>query len=114
MVSTLPLIFDWTNFYVVQAWGIVAIVFFRWLGIRNDKAGIRREVIKLKAQTVAIRWRPFHRGGGMHDTFYEVTLVLPSGKCVTAECKYHPFDGIHWESTPWAEGALNEPASAPS
>ena len=100
MVSTLPLIFDWTNHYVLQAWVIFAIVFFRWLSIRGEKRKIRLEVTRLQALPVKIRWLPSRRGGGMHDTFYEVTLEFSSGKRVTAVCKSHPFDGLIWIEGP--------------
>ena len=100
MVSTLPLIFDWTNQYVLQAWVIFAIVFFRWHFIRGEKQKIRIEVTRLQALPVKIRWLPNRRGGGMHDTFYEVTLEFPSGKRVTTVCKSHPFDGLTWIEGP--------------
>lgn len=79
---------------------VVAIVIFcRWLAMGAHKSAIRTEVTKLKSKLINIRWIP--GGGDKNDTVYEVTLVLPSGKQVSAMCKCNVWHGVYWKSMPW-------------
>jgi hypothetical protein len=89
---------------------IAIIIFFHWLAMGAHKSAIRTEVYKLKAKLINIRWLPFEGGGDKNDTFYEVTMVLPSGRRVNALCKCNMWHGVYWKSTPWAEELLREPA----
>lgn len=89
---------------------IAAIIFFQWFAMGSHKTEIRREVDRLKAKLVNIRWLPFFGGGDKNDTFYEVTMVLPSGKRVSAVCKCNVWHGVYWKSMPWSQELLREPA----
>ncbi len=87
---------------------IAVAIFCYWLAIRGHKSAIRAELTKFKAQLIKIRWIPF--GEDRYATFYEVTLVLPSGKQVSAICKCNLWQKIYWKSPPWAEDLRREPA----
>lgn len=88
---------------------IAIVIFCHWLAMGSHKSSIRTEVSKLKAKLISIKWLPFHGGGDRNDTFYEVTLVLPSGKRVSSICKCNIWHGVYWKSTPWSEALLREP-----
>ncbi|WP_395753657.1 hypothetical protein [Prosthecobacter sp.] len=87
---------------------IAVAIFCYWLAIRRHKSAIRAELTKFKVELIKIRWIPFE--GGRHDTVYEVTLVLPSGKQVSAICKCNLWQRVDWKSPPWAENLRREPA----
>lgn len=98
----------WMFFLVI----IPAAIFFKWLAIRSHKEEIRKEVGRLKAKLLQIQWLPCHGWGDSNDTFYEVTMVLPSGRDVNAICKCNVWHGVYWQSTPWAQELLREPPPA--
>lgn len=89
---------------------IAVIIISHWFAMSSHKKEIRAEVGRLKANLVNIRWMPFFGGGDRNDTFYEVTMVLPSGKRVSAVCKCNIWHGVYWKSTPWSQELLREPA----
>ncbi|MGV3662370.1 MAG: hypothetical protein ACO1TE_19460 [Prosthecobacter sp.] len=91
---------------------ILVAIFFQWLAMGSHKHEIRMEVTRLKAKLLKIRWLPFHGWGDSNDTFYEVTMVLPSGRRVEAVCKCNYWHGVFWQSTPWAQELLREPPPA--
>lgn len=99
---------SWVIFLLVLS----AVVFFHWISMRSHKSSIRMEVAKLRARLVDIRWMPFYGWGDKNDTFYEVTMVLPSGREVSAICKCNTWHGVYWKSTPWAQELMKEPVMA--
>lgn len=64
----------------------------------------------MRAKLVRIRWLPWHDALMDHQTFYEVTLMLPSGRRVSAICYCNNWDDVQWQSTPWSQELLREPA----
>ena len=97
---------NWGAFLLVGG----LLILFHWIAMGSHKADIRREVSRLKARLVNIHWLPFYGGGDRNDTFYEVVMVLPSGRRVSAVCKCNVFHGVYWKSTPWSQELIREPA----
>lgn len=89
---------------------IAAAIVWYWLATGAHKTVIRMEVHKLQAKPIRIRWLPWHDSGEDNDTFYEVTLELPSGKRVSALCKCSNLSEVSWQSTPWSQELPQEPA----
>lgn len=92
---------------------IVVILIFQWAAMLAHKAEIRNEVDRLKAKLLSVQWKPFYGFGDSNDTFYDVTMELPSGKRVSAICKCNLWHGVYWKSTPWSQELLREPTQPP-
>lgn len=100
-----------TEFWMILIMVPVAI-FFHWLARGSFETEIRLAVNKLGAKLIRVRWLPLHDLEDRHNTCYDVTLQLPSGRQFSAVCKCNATTGIYWESSPWAQELLQEPPPA--